>query len=107
MTDIPEVIHGHLLKVPVCITPDYIFRFEETTEGTFAHCDVHRWNRAVQKRLIHSWNSITSNHGGPLYCLNTGRDPKRAKFAQMLGFEWLCPWDNHEIWIWRTNGKPL
>lgn len=99
--NIPEFIYGHYFKVPVCVTDDYIFRFEETTEGTFAHCDVHNWNKSIQKRLIQSWNSIATNHGGPLFGLNENRDEKKAKFLTLLGFRWLCFHADHdEIWIW-------
>jgi hypothetical protein len=104
---IPELVYGHYLKVPVCKTDDYIFRFEEAIEGTFLHCDVIRWNKTVQQRLIQSWNSIADNHGGPIYVLNEHRDAKKAKFVRLLGFEWLCPHESHEIWIWRKNGQPL
>lgn len=98
--NIPEFVYGHYFKVPVCVTDDYVFRFEETTEGTFAHCDVHTWNKTVQKRLIQSWNSIAANHGGPLFGLNEHRDVKKAKFLKLLGFRWLCFHEDHEIWIW-------
>lgn len=98
---IPEFVYGHYLKVPVCVTEDYIFRFEETTEGTFAHCDIHHnWNKSIQKRLIQSWDSIACNHGGPLFGLNENRDIKKAKFLTLLGFTWLRLHDEHEIWIW-------
>lgn len=104
MSDIPEFIYGHYFKVPVCVTDDYVFRFEETTEGTFAHCDVHKWNKTVQKRLIQSWKSIANNHGGPLLGLNEYCDVKKAKFLKLLGFRCLCLHEDHEIWIWRNNG---
>ena len=100
MNDIPEFIYGHYFKVPVCVTGDYVFRFEETTEGTFAHCDVHKWNRLVQKRLMNSWGCIAENHGGPLFGLNENCDSKKAKFLKLLGFKWLRFHDDHEIWIW-------
>ena len=101
---IPEMVYGHYFKVPVCVTNDYVFRFEETTEGTFAHCDVIHWSKTVQKRLKESWFSIATNHGGPIFALNENLDRKKAKFLKTLGFAWLCPHDEHEIWIWRYNG---
>lgn len=104
--DIPEVVYNHYLKVPVCCTNDYIFRFEGHICGTLAHCDVFRWNKTVKNNLIKSWQSICHNHGGPLYAVCDKSDNKKQKFMKLLGFKFFEDYEqSQEIWIWSNYGK--
>lgn len=102
---IPEVVHEHYLKVPVCRTEDYVIKFEEHIQGTFVHCDMFNWNKTVKSHFLEHWNTVAKAHGGPIYALHDFHDRKHQKFLGMCGFKRLklLP-DFKEIWIWSYNG---
>lgn len=101
----PEVVHEHYLKVPVCITDDYVIKFEQHISGTFVHCDVFQWNKTIKEKLQKSWDSVTANHGGPIYALHDFHDRKHQKFLQTFGFKRHKQLPGlKEIWIWSNNG---
>lgn len=102
---IPELVYDHYLKVPVCITPDFIIRFEQHLHATFAHCDVFRWNKEVRQRLKESWHSVSSNHGGPIYAMHDVGDAKHEKFLKLFGFQPLDRKADKELWIWDNYGR--
>jgi hypothetical protein len=102
---IPEVVHEHYLKVPVCVTEDYVIKFEQHLQGTFVHCDVFNWNKSIKEKLQVSWDTVANTHGGPIHALHDLHDQKHQKFLVMFGFKRLkhLP-DFKEIWIWSKNG---
>jgi hypothetical protein len=101
----PEVVHEHYLKVPVCKTEHYIIKFEEHINGTFAHCDVFKWNKTIKESFNKSWNSVAASHGGPIYALHDFHDRKHQKFLQLCGFKRFKQLPGlKEIWIWSKNG---
>jgi hypothetical protein len=102
---IPEVVHEHYLKVSVCITNDYVIRFEQHLQGTFVHCDVFNWNKSIKEKLQESWCSVANTHGGPIHALHDLHDQKHQKFLKLFGFKRLKHLPNFkEIWIWSKNG---
>lgn len=102
---IPEIAYEHYFKVPVCKRPEYTISFEEHINGTFAHCDVFRWNRTVRNSLLKDWNEVAEKHGGPLFVFKEQTNEKLSKFIALFGFIKLLdiPKDQ-EIWVWSKNG---
>ena len=106
--DIPEFAYEHYFKVPVFQSKDFRVRFEEHQTGTFIHCDVYNWNKAVRNRILEVWDVLSTFHGGPIYALHDIHDRKHEKFLVMFGFDVLRPLPfDKEIWIWSKNGKPI
>lgn len=98
---IPEVVHEHYLKVPVCQTEDYVIMLEQHISGTFAHCDMMNWNKTIRSRFLSHWGSVTATHGGPIYALHDFHDRKHEKFLKMCGFKRYKNLPSlKEIWIW-------
>ena len=101
---IPEVIYGHFLKVPVVKRKHFTIMLEETTEGTFIHCDVTKYNASVRKELLDTFCDLGWLHGGPIYALHDFTDRKHEKFLKMFGFKYLKDMPNlQQIWIWRKS----
>jgi hypothetical protein len=101
---IPEVIYGHFLKIPVCKRESFRILFEETTEGTFVHCDVTKYNASVKRELKNCWDAVARLHGGPIYALHDFTDRKHEKFLKLFGFRpHRCLPNLQQIWIWRNT----
>lgn len=102
---IPEVAYEHFFKVPVCIREEYTIMLEQHVSGTFAHCDVFKWNKTIKSRFLADWNTVTATHGGPIYALHDFHDRKHKKWLEMCGFKRhrILP-RLKEIWIWSNNG---
>lgn len=108
MSETPEIVNEHHLKVPVVQRKDYVIRFEEHLQGTFIHCDVHRWTKTTAQSLACDFKLLCDLHGGPIHALHDSRDRKHEKFLKFYGFEVLKPHEEtQEVWIWRNNGKPI
>jgi hypothetical protein len=102
---IPEVVHEHYLKVPVCIRQEYIIMLEQHISGTFAHCDMFKWNKSSRASFLKDWNLVATTHGGPIYALHDFHDRKHNKWLFMCGFKRFKILPNlKEIWIWSNNG---
>lgn len=98
---IPEIVHGHYLKVPVCKTAEYVVYFEEQLNGTVIHCDVFKWNKEVRIKILKTWEVIKGLHGGPIYAIHDPQDLKHEKFLKLFGFTKLkTVFDLNEIWVW-------
>lgn len=104
--DIPETAYEHRFKVPVYRDNDILLRYEEHLSGTFIHCDIKHWSKAVKERLCSVWGVLSSFHGGPVYALHDSNDRKHEKFLKMFGFK---PFERlsetKELWIWSNNGQ--
>ena len=103
---IPEMVHQHYFKVPVCIREHFIIQLEQHVSGTFVHCHVTTYNATVKKELQACWNQVAHLHGGPIYALHDLPDHKHRKFLELFGFKRHKPLPNlQELWIWRpVNG---
>ena len=99
---IPEVAHEHKLKVPVVRRKDYVISLEEHIEqGTFIHCDVQSWSKAVFIALQTDFARLCRLHGGPIHALHDSTDRKHEKFLKLYGFAKVKDLgDGQEIWIW-------
>ena len=100
--NIPEVVYGHRLKVPVVRTKDYVIRFEEhETQGTFIHCDLYNWSKDIAINLGVAFTLIRNLHGGPIHALHDSNDRKHEKFLRLYGFTKEKDLENSkELWIW-------
>lgn len=108
MSDIPEILHEHYLKVPVVRRKAYTICLEEHLQGTFIHCAVHNWSKQVAQSLAFDFKLLCDLHGGPIHALHDSRDRKHEKFLKFYGFKWLKHHEGFlEIWIWRNNGKSI
>ncbi len=96
-----DIAGEHRLKVPVIRRENFRIRLEEHMWGTFAHCDVYKWNPSTAKELLATWKTLTFLHGGPIYVYHDCSNHLRTKFIEMLGFRKLRNWSQtHDIWIW-------
>lgn len=103
-----DIVGQHRLKVPVIRREHFRIRLEEHKWGTFAHCDVYKWNHHVAKEIMETWKTLTYLHGGPIYVYHDCSNRLLEKFILMLGFRFhMKISQTHDIWIWSNNGKSI
>lgn len=99
---IPEIIEEHYLKVPVVSRENFEILLEQHVSGTFAHCNVKKYNPTVKRELQQCWSQLTALHGGPIYALHDLPDHKHRKFLCLFGFRRVKALPGlKELWIWR------
>lgn len=74
------------LLVDIVVRPEYVLRYEQHDEITFAHLDVHHWSARVARQFRADLDTSHNLLGRPLYVLLSPEAPNLPKFLKLHGF---------------------